>query len=556
MKVYESKDIRNVGIVGHGHSGKTSLVAGLLFTSGAVNRLTRVDEGNTPTDYDDEEIQRKLTVSTSIAALEWKKYKINLFDTPGFNIFINDTYSTMIADDATLVVVDAVAGVEVQTEKTWGFADEFHLPRAILINKLDRERARLRRAPSRASRTTSDAPPFPSNSPSARRKISKASSTWSVCGRTPTRPMAMAKVRKPTSRRSMPKPPRPRMKRWSRSSPKAMTRCSKSFSTKARCPPNTSSKDSTPRSRNCAFSRFSARSALRNIGADRILDFIGETFPSPIDHAAVHGKLNGQDVTREISDKGPASAFVFKTTADPFAGRITFFKVMSGCIKNDQHLIDVQKSTDERLAHIGSPLGKTIQPVNELHAGDIGAVAKLKDALTGHTLADKSSLIEFEPVHLPEPSIAFAVEAKSRQDEDRMGNAINRLLEEDLSLRFYRDPQTKDFLVAGAGQQHVEVVVSRMKTALRRRRDVEGAQDPVSRNHSRQCGRAGPPQETDRRPRTVRRLLDPHVAAAARRQVRVCQQHLWRRDPQELHSRDRKGNRRDRREGISCRVSR
>ena len=146
MKVYESKDIRNVGIVGHGHSGKTSLVAGLLFTSGAVNRLTRVDEGNTLTDYDDEEIQRKLTVSTSIAALEWKKYKLNLFDTPGFNIFINDTYSTMIADDATLVVVDAVAGVEVQTEKTWGFADEFHLPRAILINKLDRERADFARA--------------------------------------------------------------------------------------------------------------------------------------------------------------------------------------------------------------------------------------------------------------------------------------------------------------------------------------------------------------------------------------------------------------------------
>ena len=145
MKVYESKDIRNVGIVGHGHSGKTSLVAGLLFTSGAVSRLTRVDEGNTPMDFDDEEIQRKLTISTSIAALEWKKYKINLFDTPGFNIFINDTYSTMIADDAAIVVVDAVAGVEVQTEKTWGFAEHYKLPRAVLINKLDRERSSFER---------------------------------------------------------------------------------------------------------------------------------------------------------------------------------------------------------------------------------------------------------------------------------------------------------------------------------------------------------------------------------------------------------------------------
>ena len=141
MKVYESKDIRNVGVVGHGDSGKTTLTAGLLFTAGATNRHLRVDEGNTITDFDEEEIQRKITISTSIAALEWKKCKINLFDTPGFNIFINDTYSTMIADDAVIVVVDAVAGVEVQTEKTWHFAAEYHLPRAVLINKLDRERA-------------------------------------------------------------------------------------------------------------------------------------------------------------------------------------------------------------------------------------------------------------------------------------------------------------------------------------------------------------------------------------------------------------------------------
>ena len=462
MKVYESKDIRNVGIVGHGHSGKTSLVAGLLYASGAVTRLTRVDEGNTPTDYDDEEIQRKLTVSTSIAALEWKKYKINLFDTPGFNIFINDTYSTMIADDATLVVVDAVAGVEVQTEKTWGFADEFKLPRAVLINKLDRERADFARAVASVQdnfgRTA-----IPIQLPLGVEKdfqgvidlVRMRAYTYTPDGDGKGKECDI-----PEEYADAAKTAHDALVEIVAEGNDALL---EEFFAEGTLPTEHIVEGLHAAVKELRLFPILCASALHNVGADRILDFIGETFPSPIDHAAVHGKVNGQDVTREISDKGPASAFVFKTTADPFAGRITFFKVMSGTIKNDQHMIDVQKSTDERLAHIGSPLGKTILPVNELHAGDIGAVAKLKDTLTGHTLADKSSLIEFEPVHLPEPSIAFAVEAKSRQDEDRMGNAITRLLEEDLSLRFYRDPQTKDFLVAGAGQQHVEVVVSRMK---------------------------------------------------------------------------------------------
>src|SRR4029079_10440780 len=153
----------------------------------------------------------------------------------------------------------------------------------------------------------------------------------------------------------------------------------------------------------------------------------------------------------------------FKTTADPFAGRINFFKVFSGVVKNDANLQNIHRSTTERLAHLSSPQGKTLQPVTELSAGDIGAVAKLKDTLTGDTLADKSVNVKYPPVVLPEPSIAFAIEAKSRNDEDRMGNGVHKILEEDQSLRFYRDPQTREFLLAGAGQQHVEIVVSRLK---------------------------------------------------------------------------------------------
>jgi elongation factor G len=462
VKVYESKDIRNVGIVGHGHCGKTSLAAGLLFTSGAVSRLTRVDEGNTLTDYDDEEIQRKLTISTSIAALEWKKCKVNLFDTPGYNIFINDTFASMVADDAAIVMVDAVAGVEVQTEKTWDFASQYKLPRAVLINKLDRERASFERALESVQENFGRTA-IPVQLPVGSEKdfkgvidlVSMRAFTYTPDGDGKGKESDI-----PAEYDEAAKAAHEALVELVAEGNDALM---EEFFDKGTLPTEHIIEGLNAAVRELRIFPGLCASALRNIGTDRILDFIADTFPSPAEHAPVEATLNGQKVTRAISDKEPASAFVFKTTADPFAGRITFFKVMSGCIKNDQHLIDVQKSTDERLAHIGSPLGKTIQPVNELHAGDIGAVAKLKDALTGHTLAEKNSLVEFEPVHLPEPSIAFAVEAKSRQDEDRMGNAINRLLEEDLSLRFYRDPQTKDFLVAGAGQQHVEVVVSRMK---------------------------------------------------------------------------------------------
>jgi len=204
-------------------------------------------------------------------------------------------------------------------------------------------------------------------------------------------------------------------------------------------------------------------SALHNVGADQILDFITEFFPAPTEHEAFAATLNGAETTRAISDAGPLSLFVFKTVADPFAGRVSYFKVMSGVLKNDGNATNSRTGTTDRLAHIGVLMGKQIVPVTDIHAGDIGAVAKLKDTLTGDTLADKSSPIVWPPVKIPEPSIAYAVSAKSRQDEDRMSNAIARILEEDPALRFYRDPATQEFLLAGSGQQHVEIVVSRLK---------------------------------------------------------------------------------------------
>jgi elongation factor G len=204
-------------------------------------------------------------------------------------------------------------------------------------------------------------------------------------------------------------------------------------------------------------------SALHNIGTDLILDFIADNLPAPTEREGVAATVNGAEATQTVTESGPCSLYAFKTTADPFAGRITYFKVFTGVVKNDAGLQNLTRNTPERLAHLSVPNGKVLLPVTELHAGDIGAVAKLKDTLTGDTLADKGINVSYPPVKLPEPSIAFAIEAKSRNDEDRMGHAVHRILEEDQSLRFYRDPQTREFLLAGSGQQHVEIVVSRLK---------------------------------------------------------------------------------------------
>ena len=462
MKVYETKDIRNVGIVGHGHCGKTSVVAGLLFASGATNRLTRVDEGNTITDYDDEEIQRKLTISTSIAAIEWKKTKINLLDTPGFNLFTNDAFATLVAADALVIVVDAVAGVQAQTEKMWAYADQRGLPRAIVINKLDRDRASFERT-MESIRERFGRAAIPIHLPLGSEKdftgvidlVHMKAHIFVPDGDGKSTqaeiPAAYAEAAKKAHEELV--------ELVAEGKDDLMAE----FFDTGTLPEEHIVSGLDEEMRKDLVFPVLCMSGLHDVGSDRLLDLIVEAFPSPLDRPSAKVTLNGNEVERTCADTGPVAANVFKTTADPFAGRISYFKVLSGVVKNDATLYNTRRDTTERLAHIGAPLGKTILPMGELHAGDIGAVAKLKDTLTGDTLADKTSPVFFPPLKLAEPSIAFAVEAKSRNDEDRMGNALHKLLEEDLSLRFYRDPQTRDFLVAGTGQQHVEIAVSRLK---------------------------------------------------------------------------------------------
>ena len=429
--------------------------------------LTRVDEGNTVTDHDEEEINRKLTISTGIAAIEWKKTKINLLDTPGFNMLLNDARSALIAADSVIVVVDAVSGVEAQTERMWQTAEEFELPRAIVINKLDRDRSSFERTmQSIHERFGRNAVPvhLPLGSEKdfrgvidlVRMKAYVYTIDGDGKGKETEIPAEYAEAARQAHEELV------------EIVAEGKDALMEEFFEKGTLPEEHIIQGIDEEMRERRIYPVLCMSGLHDIGSDWLLDLIVEAFPSPCDRPAVKlslgdRSLGGKEIERRYDGSQPVAAFVFKTTADPFAGRITFFKVLSGVVKNDAHLWNVAKGTEERLAHTGAPFGKTLLPVPELHAGDIGAVAKLRDTLTGDMLTDKASQVVFPALKLPEPSIAFAVEAKSRADEDRMGNALHKLLEEDLSLRFYRDPQTRDFLVAGTGQQHVEIAVSRLK---------------------------------------------------------------------------------------------
>jgi len=462
VKVYDGKEVRNVALIGHGNSGKTSLAAGCLYLTGATNRLTSVDEGNTLTDFDEEEIQRKITIATALAYLEWKRHKINLLDTPGFNIFINDTQASMVAADAALALVDGVAGVEVQTEKVWNFAKNYGLPRAFIVNRLDRELSSFDRALASIQENFGRAA-VPIQLPLGAERNFKGVIDLIRMKAYAYSPQGTGKGEE----REIPGEIFGAAEKARESLVEMVAEgddtLMEEFFEKGTLNADSLREGLQAAVRNMKLFPVLCGSALLNIGTDLLLDFILDYFPAPTERGPVSGKIEGAEVQRMVADTEPVSAFVFKTVADPFAGRVSYFKVMSGVVKNDVTLLNVRSGASERLSHIGCLLGKTIQPVTELHAGDIGAVAKLKETLTGDTLADKASPIQYPPVKLPEPSIAFAIEAKTRQDEDRMGAALQKILEEDTSLRFYRDPQTKEFLLAGSGQQHVEIIVSRLK---------------------------------------------------------------------------------------------
>ncbi|HMG32324.1 MAG TPA: elongation factor G [Blastocatellia bacterium] len=465
MKVYGTKEIRNIGIVGHGHAGKTSLVSAMLFNAGATQRLGRVDDGSTVTDYDEDEIARKITIQSSVAHCEWNGTKINIIDTPGFAAFILDAKASLRACDAAVVLVDAVGGVEVQTEKAWSYADEFGIPRMLVISRMDRERASFEQAVNSISETFGrSAVPFqiPIGSEKSFQGvvdiIHMRSYTYEADGSGKPKEGDVPAGLKDAAQSAREKVI------------DVVAEASEELMEKYFADGTLSDEDLIPGIKTAVrdgrlFPIF-VTAAVPNIGVQPLMNEIVELGPAPDDLGAAKGHPNPDSpeiIEREISDSQPFSGLVFKTVADPFAGRITIFKVFSGVVKSDATVYNITKNTQERLGPLHALQGKTLEKISEAHSGDIVAVTKLKETTTGDTFCEKTSPIAYEPVHFPTPAIAFAIAPKSRNDEDKLSQAIHKMLEEDLALRFDRDPQTKEFLLSGAGQTHIEVAVNKLK---------------------------------------------------------------------------------------------
>jgi len=458
MKVYDAASLRNVALVGHSGSGKTQLVSALLFDAGAVNRLGKVDEGTTVTDYDEEAIARKHTLAAGVAYAEWNKAKINFIDTPGMANFLSDARAGLRVADGALIVVDAVSGVEVSTEKVWEAADELALPRLVVLNRVDRERASLERS-LESLRGVFGRTVIPIQLPIGEEKGFKG-----VVDLVAMKALTFADGKPsegavPADLASAAQAARDALIEMVAEADDALME--KFFDA------GTLTQDElvSGLKRGIAAAKIFPlvlTSATVNIGLQPLLDAIVTYVPSPADRALRAKSADGEDVEIATRDAGPACAFVWKTVADPFAGRITLFRVVSGSLKADTTVHNVTKDTQERLGHLVLVQGKTQTNVPEIKAGDIGAVAKLKETQTSDVIGDKSAGA-IPAIKFPEPVISYAIEPKSRGDEEKISTALHRLQEEDPTINYTRDAQTKELLLAGQGQSHIEVTVAKLK---------------------------------------------------------------------------------------------
>jgi elongation factor G len=453
--------IRNVGVVGHGGVGKTSLVEGLLYAAGALTRLGKVDDGSTTTDFDPDEIKRKISINTAIAYCDFKGHRINLVDTPGYGDFISDARAGLRVVEAAVVVVDAVAGVQVQTEKVWKFASEFDLPRAIVINRLDRERADFFRTLESVGRRLKGRT-VPLHIP-----VGEESGFKGYVDLVTQKATVFSDGKASDS--AIPADIADRVREWREKLVEAAAETDDDLLAKYL---EEGSLDEAEMLKALRAGITEGKivpvlcaAATKSIGAHALLDLIVHEFPSPADR----GEVSGTDLkakqagTRPVDPKAPVTALVFKTLSDPHIGKLTLFRVCSGTLRSDTTLLNAGRGAKERMGHVSWLQGKTQKNVEGLGPGEIGVAQKLKETQTGDTLCDEAHPFELARILFPEPAINFAIQPKTRGDEDKISNALSRIAEEDPTVHHHFDPETKQLLISGVGSLHVEMTVERMK---------------------------------------------------------------------------------------------
>lgn len=463
MAKYESKSLRNLAVVGHGSTGKTSLCESILFISGKSERLGRVDDATSIMDYEPEEQKRRSSISSAANFVEWDKHKINFIDTPGDSNFTYDIKCSLSVVDNAVIVIDAVGGVEFQTQKVWELADEYDLPRAIFINRMDRERANFNKAlesikSSFKKKVTPlclpvgaedkfngiiDLISFKAYSFTDNKGIGKASDI-------PAEMMDEAKMFRDTMVEDIAETDDELMNKYLEEGELSAEEL------KAGLQKGVFSGSLIP---------LICGSAIKGIGVSLLLDIIAGSFRSPDECAPRKGKVPGKDTVEERmpSEDAPFSAIVFKTIADPYAGRLTLFRVYSGKLNSDTAVFNSSKKITEKFGHVFFLEGKNQKQADELIPGDIAGVAKLKDTVTGDTLCMEKAPIIFENVKVPNPIMSFAIEPKTRGDEDKIASSIHRLTEEDPTIVFTRNVETKEMILSGMGQVHIEVNIEKMK---------------------------------------------------------------------------------------------
>jgi elongation factor G len=455
--------IRNVALIGHRGCGKTSLHEAILFEAGAVNRLGTVEDGSTVSDHEPDERRRRMSINACVSCFKFGDREINLIDTPGDPSFVADAAAALRAADAAVLVVNATTGVEVNTERLWQRADAEGLARLVFVNMLDRERADFFAVLDSLKASLGPhavATEIPIGSEQDVRGvvdlIDMEAFVYEGEGRGNAEQVPIPDELRPQAEEYREK----LMDEVAENSDELMERYLEGEEI-------AHEEIVTALKRGVTDGRLfpvTCGVATRNLGTNRLLEALVEDLPSPRMRGAL-AALDGDGASLEIEpdEGGPLVAYVFKTTADPYTGRINIFRVYSGTIGSDSQAVNVTRHTKERIGQIGQPLGKDLKPAQELGAGDIGAIAKLKETRAGDVLSDEQRQISIRPLDLPAPVMAFSYEPRSKGDEDKAATAVRRLSEEDPTLDVHRDPQTGEQIIAGLTQVHVEVLVERMK---------------------------------------------------------------------------------------------
>ncbi|HEX2050262.1 MAG TPA: elongation factor G [Actinomycetota bacterium] len=457
MKSYPTESIRNVVLVGHGGAGKTSVAEALLFLSGALTRMGKVTDGNTTTDFDEEEIRRGISISTALAPLEWDGYKINLLDAPGYADFVGEMRAAMRVADLAVFVVSAVEGVEVQTQVAWNYADELGLPRMVFVNKLDRENSSFRRTLDEL-RELFGMGIAPLALPLGREHdfrgvisvVDAAAFAYDGTGKATEEPVPDDRAARLEEVRtalldSVAETNDELLERYLEGGDITREEIVKAL--------HDGIDDAT-------LFPVVVGAATKLIGLDRLVDVILRAGPSPLDRPAAEGVDGG---TRDAKPDAPLSALVFKTMTDPYVGRVSFFRVYSGTLRGDGSLHNATRGVDERVGHVFTMRGKNQEQISEVVAGDIGAIAKLSATTTGDTIADKSQPIVYPTIEPPEPLLPKAIAPKTKGDEDKLMIGLQKLIEEDPALKLERNDETRQMILWGMGDAHLDVLLGRLK---------------------------------------------------------------------------------------------